>query len=169
MKLLGLTTAVSVALLATSAHAAPPQLFNKTITISFTASGIAKSPEGVQRGFSTQVAGIVYVSSAGRVFLRTRISNRGGSRGSDVAPSETKGRVSFQGNRMIGVVPFEVGAQQVTVTFDPSYSSCTASVIEGHSGGVIRRKGPDGAMYEVTGGTTSSVSCSIQGGNPFAG
>jgi hypothetical protein len=169
MKLPGLMTAVSVTVLATSAHAAPPQLFNKTITISFTATGIAKSPEGVQRGFSTQVAGIVYVSSAGRVFLRTRITNRGGSRGSDAGPGETKGRVSFQGNRMIGVVPFDVGAQQVTVNFDPGFSSCTASVIEGHSRGVIRRKGPDGVMYEVTGGTTSAVSCSIQGGNPFAG
>jgi hypothetical protein len=34
---------------------------------------------------------------------------------------------------------------------------------------VIRRRGPDGAMYEVTSASTSSPSCSIQSGNAFAG
>jgi hypothetical protein len=43
-------------------------------------------------------------------------------------------------------------------------------VIEGHSsGGIIRRKGPDGEMYEISSASTSSPSCSIQNGNAFAG
>jgi hypothetical protein len=53
--------------------------------------------------------------------------------------------------------------------FDSGFSSCTASVIEGHSAGTIRRKGPNGVMYEISSATTSSPSCSIQSGNAFAG
>jgi len=32
----------------------------------------------------------------------------------------------------------------------------------------MRRKGPNGIMYELSGVTTSSPSCSIQSGNAFA-
>jgi hypothetical protein len=151
------------------AAGAPPQVMNKTITISFTASGMAKSPEGQVKGVSTQVSRIIYVSSAGRLFVRLRASNRGGSRGGDFGPGEGGGSFSFQGNRLVGVLPFVTGARQITVTFDPGFSSCSASVIEGHSGGVIRRKGPNGILYEVSSATTSSPSCSIQSGNAFAG
>ena len=69
----------------------------------------------------------------------------------------------------MGVIPYGTGARQITVTFDSSFSSCTANVIEGHSGGVIRRQGPNGTMYEITSATTSSPSCSIQSGNAFSG
>jgi len=81
-----------------------------------------------------------------------------------------RGLIGFQGDRLVGVLPYAAGARQITVTFDSSFSSCTASVIEGHSsGGIIRRKGPNGIMYEISGATTSSPSCSIQSGNAFAG
>jgi hypothetical protein len=169
MKAYGMTAAVFAVLLAAPAYAAPPQLLDKTITVSFTATGIAKSPEGVQRGFNTQVSRIIYISSAGRLFMRHRASSRGGSRGGDFAPGEGGGSFSFQGNRLVGVLPYAAGARQITITFDPSGTSCSASVIEGHSGGVIRRKGPNGVMNEITSGTTSSVSCSIRSGNAFAG
>ena len=152
---------------------APPQAMNKTITISFTASGMAKSPEGQVKGFSTQVSRIIYVSSAGRLFMRARASAGRHSRGGDFDPGDAQagkgGSFSFQGNRLVGVIPYGTGARQISVTFDSSFSSCTASVIEGHSGGVIRRKGPNGILYEVSSATTSSPSCSIQSGNAFAG
>src|SRR5262245_29090835 len=74
----------------------------------------------------------------------------------------------FRGNRLVGVLPYRTGARQITITFDAGGSSCSASVIEGHSGGVIRRKGPDGIMHEITNAMTSSVSCSIRSGNAFA-
>ena len=168
MKSIGVMTALSLASIAAPALGAPSQLRNKTITISYTATGVAKLPQGGQRNFSTQVTHIIYVSDAGRLFMRFRASNQRGSMGGDVAPGEGRGSFSFQGNRLVGVVPFETGARQLTVTFNPGFSSCTARVIEGHSGGVIQRRAPDGKMYEVTGGSTSSVSCSIQSGNAFA-
>ena len=170
MKSIALPIALSSMLLAAPALAAPPQLLDHTITVSFTATGQSKSPEGQVHSFNTQVSRIIYVSSAGRLFMRHRAANsRGNSRGGDFAPGEGGGSFSFQGSRLVGVLPYGTGARQITVTFDPGFSSCTASVIEGGSGGVIRRKGPNGIMYEITGATTSSVSCSIRNGNAFAG
>lgn len=173
MRLTHLAVATVVATLATPAFAGsvPPQVMNRTISVSFAATGEAKAVgELMTHGFSTQVSVIIYVSSAGRLFFRKRIANSYHSSGKDIAPGEGRGSASFQGNRLIGVVPFEAGARQITVTFDPGFTSCTASIIEGHgSGGVIRRRGPDGAMYEVTSASTSSPSCSIQSGNAFAG
>jgi hypothetical protein len=175
MSFVSLASTFTFALLCGPALAAgaPPQVMNKTITISFTASGMAKSPEGQVKGFSTQVSRIIYVSSAGRLFMRQRASEGRHSRGGDFGPGDTQagkgGSFSFQGNRLVGVIPYGTGARQISVTFDSSFSSCTASVIEGHSGGVIRRKGPNGILYEVSSATTSSPSCSIQSGNAFAG
>ena len=140
--------------------------------VSFTATGEAKSPEGKVHNFNTQVSRIIYVSSAGRLFMRHRASNGKTSRGGDFEPgteARGAGSFSFQGNRLVGVIPYQAGARQITVTFDSGFSSCTASIIEGHSGGVIRRKGPNGMMYEITSGTTSTPNCSIQSGNAFAG
>jgi hypothetical protein len=171
MKSIGLMIALSLVLLAGPALAAPPQLLNKTITVSYTVTGVAKLPQGAQRGFSTQVSHVIYVSTAGRLFMRWRASNSRGSSGGDVDPypGAARGNFGFQGARMVGVVPFGTGARQITVTFNPSFSGCNASVIEGHSGGVIRRRAPDGIVYEITGGSTTSVACSVQSGNAFAG
>lgn len=169
MKSIRLIIAFSLLLAAPAfAGGAPAGALDKTITVTFTATGQSKSPEGQVHSFNTQVSRIIYVSSAGRLFMRHRAANRGHSRGGDFGPGEGRGNFSFEGNRLVGVLPYETGARQITVTFDPGFSSCTANVIEGHSGGVIRRKGPNGTMYEITGGTTSSVSCSIQSGNAFA-
>jgi hypothetical protein len=173
MRLTGLAVTLA-AILATPALAGgvPPQAMDKTITISFTATGQARSPEGKLQNFNTQVTRIIYVSSAGRLFMRHRASNGKASRGGDFEPGTAArgaGSFSFQGSRLVGVIPYEVGARQITVTFDSSYSSCTASIIEGHSGGVIRRKGPNGMMYEISSATTSTPACSIQSGNVFAG
>jgi hypothetical protein len=121
------------------------------------------------------------VSSAGRLFMRHVVSsaNARGSRSADRAPddarsgrddsSPTRGIFQFQGDKLMGVFPYAMGARQVTVSFDAGFTSCTAGIIEGHTaGGVIRRKGPNGAIYEITSATTSSPRCSIQSGNGFA-
>jgi len=116
---------------------------------------------------------MIYVSSAGRLFMRAIAKNGSNSIGRDFGPNDARsgrGSFSFQGNKMVGVIPFDAGARQITATFDPGFTSCTARVIEGHSGGgTIRRKGPNGIMHEISSATTSSPSCSIQSGNAFAG
>ena len=161
-----------LALLATTAKAesVPAAAMNKTVTVSFTATGNGKRPDGQTRAFNTQVTRMIYISSAGRLFMRHQASNQRGSRGGDFDPNDArqgKGSFHFQGNRLVGVIPYANGARQITVSFDGSFSSCTASIIEGHSAGVIKRKGPDGVMYEITGASTTAPSCSIQSGNAF--
>jgi hypothetical protein len=161
-----------------AAAGVPAGAMNKTITISFTASGTGKTPDGPPRPFSTSVTRTVYVSSAGRLFMRhNAIANVAGkgqkSRGGDFDPaaqSEGKGgSFSFQGDKLVGVLPYAGGARQISATFDANFSSCTASVIEGNAGsGSFKRKGPDGVVREITNATTSGVTCSIQSGNVFA-
>jgi hypothetical protein len=171
--------AASIALMGLSAPAlasgAPVGALNTTITISFTATGMSQMPDGGTKGFSTSVVRTIYVSSAGRLFMRHSatgtLGRRTHTRGGDFDPGDTrmgKGSFSFQGNKLVGVIPYPAGARQITATFDAGFSSCTASIIEGGSGGVIERKGPNGVAHKITGATTSSPSCSIQSGNAFA-
>lgn len=165
--------AVALVLFSTlPAASAPSGLLNKTITVSFTATGMATSVSRGTHGFSTNVSRIIYVSSNGRLFMRHRASNQKGmSRGGDFAPDDERrgrGSFSFQGDRLVGVIPYANGARQISISFDSSFSSCTASVIEGRSNGTMRRKGPSGEMQEITSVTASAPSCSIAAGNAFA-
>ena len=154
------------------AGGAPAAALNKTITISFAATGNAKSADGQSKGFSTSVVRTIYVSSAGRLFMRHSASNGRAKRGGDFDPTDTrtgKGSFQFQGNKLVGVIPYAMGARQITASFDAGFSSCTASVIEGHAAGsVLQRKGPNGVMYQITSASTTAPSCSIQSGNAFA-
>jgi hypothetical protein len=54
----------------------PVAAMNKTITISFVATGNAKDAGGQTHTFSTAITHIVYVSSAGRLFMSTSPPNR---------------------------------------------------------------------------------------------
>ena len=76
----------------------------------------------------------------------------------------------ISGNSIVGVLPFPSGASQLTVNFDPSFSSCTAQVIMGaEKGKPIVYKGLNGMTYTQTGpAQVSGVSCSVRAGNPFA-
>jgi hypothetical protein len=156
------------------AFAAPPAAaYNKTITISFTSSGTRTDSLGKSAGFSTQVSRIIYVSSNGRLFMRHRATSMAKgrrSRGGDFEPGGGRGgSFAFQGNRLVGTMTWAAGARQITATFDPGFTSCTATVIDGRTaGGTIRRRGPSGEMVEVTSTSNSTPSCSIQSGNAFA-
>src|SRR5258708_5722960 len=116
-----------------TAAGVPAAAMDKTITISFIATGNFKSADGQTRGFSTSVSRIIYVSSAGRLFMRHVATNRRASRGGDFAPGDARpggGSFRFQGNQLIGVIPYAMGARQITVSFDAGFSSCTVSIIE---------------------------------------
>ena len=153
--------------------AVPAAAHNKTITISFTSSGTRTDSLGKSAGFNTLVTRIIYVSSNGRLFMRHIATSMGKgrrARGGDFEPGGGRGgSFAFQGNRLVGAVAFSAGARQITATFDPGFTSCTATVIDGRTaGGTIRRRGPSGEMVEVTSVSNSTPSCSIQSGNAFA-
>jgi hypothetical protein len=157
---------------ATSAFGAPAGLLDKTITMSWSTSGSGTRADGTNVSFSNLNTRVVYVSSAGRTFLRKEVRGRKASRGADFGPGEggSKGSVRLEGNRLVGAEAFVSGARQYIATFDAGFSSCTLSVIDAKAGGAkIQRKGPDGAMYVIDSVSSGSPSCSIQGGNAFAG
>src|SRR5262245_32617888 len=152
--------------------AAPAAAYNKTITISFASSGTRINSLGQSAGFNTQVTRIIYVSSNGRLFMRhiaTSMAKGRRARGGDYEPGGGGGSFAFQGNRLVGTMTWAAGARQITATFDPGFTSCTATVIDGRTAdGTIRRKAPSGEMVEVTSVSNSTPTCSIQIGNAFA-
>ncbi len=168
--------ALLVALMTSPAFAeVPAAAMNKTITISFTATGTAKKPDGTTRPFNTSVIRTIYISSAGRLFMRHTASNAKlqATRGGDFDPAAQSagkgGSFSFQGNKLVGVMPYNGGARQISATFDANFATCTASVIEGNTGsGSFKRKAPNGKLYEISNASTTGMNCSIQSGNAFA-
>ena len=160
-----------LSLLISSVHAAPAQLYNKTISISFSVSAPAKGEDGSPLNGSRQVQRTIYISSQGRIFVR---SDRRAGRLSDTVekgPDSTSGMFRFEGNRLIGVnTGFISGAGQLTVTFDPGFQSCNASIVFGRENGKpFKFKGLNGMIFTATGvPSASSPSCSIRDGNPFS-
>lgn len=172
----GYFVAALVALTASALHAAggaPQQLLNKTVTMSWTTSSTVTGPDGRTRNVTNANTRTVYVSNAGRPFLRMQLSSTRSrdSRKGDRGPEDTsKGSVRFEPGKLIGVETFTNGARQFIATFDASYSSCTLSVVDAKAGsGPIQRRGPDGAMYKVENVSTGGQACSIANGNAFAG
>ena len=152
------------------AASAPAQLQNKTITVSWTTSANLTAPDGRQANRSMAVSRIIYVSSQGRVFVRTSRNTGVGSDSTDRGPGETAGTYRFEGGRIVGFNKMFGGANLVSISFDGNFQSCNASVQVGRSAGEgYKTKAPNGQVYAISGTPTySGVSCSIKSGNPFA-
>jgi hypothetical protein len=172
-----LATGTRIATLPSTAHAAaPPQLLNKTVVLSWSSTGAARSDAGRSINFVLDHKMTVYISSEGRQFARYIRSNRSGdSNKADFEPGAKKHfnglpqEIRFQGNQLIISHEIPSGARQITATFDASFSSCTLSVIIGKSGGAPARvTGPDRITYTLGSYTTVSPTCAIQNGNAFA-
>jgi hypothetical protein len=156
-------------LLAGAAHAAPAELLNKTVTVSYAVTIPGIKADGSQVSGSRTATRTMYISSAGRIFGRV---NRRDGRDTETKEKGPEGNgAHFAGNKLVGVMKFPSGAAQMTVSFDPGGQSCSATIFAGREGGqALRWKGVDGAMRQATGQATfSNVSCSITAGNAFAG
>lgn len=155
---------------------APSELLNRTITLTWVNTGTGTRPTGQVVNFQVAHSRTIYVSSAGRLFVRaTRsVMGRGNAttRTREVGPGEigTPARdMHFSGNTLVGTQAFPSGAAQYVVTFSGA-SSCSVSVVFGKSGSApIRLRGPDDVMYEISDIRAASPSCSIRDGNAFAG
>ncbi len=164
-------SAATLTLINQAALAAPSDAFNKTVTMSWSTSGMATTEDGQTLSYNNINTRTVYISSAGRTFLRMSLRGQKAGRSGEKGPGDSGGHgsVKLQGNRLVGTEAFESGARQYVATFDPSFASCTLQVIDAKSGSAaIKRKGPDGRMYTVT-ASTGSPSCSVQSGNAFGG
>lgn len=160
--------ALAVAGVGGRANAAPDQMLNKTVTVSFSVLIPARGSDGSTRANPRAVTRTIYVSSQGRAFMRAEAQIGGYSRTIEKGPGQNNVRIS--GNSLIGVMRFPSGASQLTVNFDPSFTSCTAQILMGaESGKPIVYTGLDGLTYTQMGpAQVSGVSCAVRAGNAFA-
>ncbi len=150
----------------------PPDLFNKTITVSYTVTIPARRSDGRAVPAVRNSSRTIYISNAGRVFARvSRIDGRRFSETKEAAPGDQANSYRFEGGTLVGVMPFSSGAAQMTIAFDSAGGqTCNAKIVMGRdSGKPLRFKGVSGMMYEATGpGTVSNMKCKIRSGNAFA-
>jgi hypothetical protein len=159
---------VAGALMAGVAHAAPQGMLNKSVTVSFSVTIPARAPDGSTQANPRAVTRTIYISSQGNLFARAERRVGKNSQTTERGPGEGGMRIS--GNSLVGVLPLQSGASQLTVNFDASFSSCTAQLIMGaEKGKPIVYKGLNGMTYTQTGpAQVSGVSCSVRAGNAFA-
>lgn len=172
--------ALLMALLPTGALAqgAPRQLYNKSVTLSWAQGGALKTDGRLRQSGGSFYTRQIYISSAGRLFVRAtrdggltangrRVSKDDTDPGANMTPGG--GGLKFQGSRLVGIVPLVQGALQLTATFDPSFAGCSLDIILGKSDGkVILMKAPDGAIGEVVNIAVTHAKCAISDGNIFA-
>jgi len=166
---------------ASEAFAEPPsQLYGKSITISWTNNFMLREvgstapfhPSTVQRRMS------VYVSTAGRPFVRNAATSRGGS--GTVEHVGTGGQsydngprsLQFQGRTLVIYGGHHNSAAlQIKIDFDPGFSTCTASAIFGKSTGLgtfTFKSMSTGKTLEAQSVSARDATCSVKDGNVFA-
>lgn len=153
---------------------APKQLLNKSIFTSTTISIPGRGSDGSTSDRPRSIERVIYISSAGRVFAKVTRSVGKNQKQAERGPEQTggggSGGLRFAGNRLTGVLQFQSGASLMNIDFDPSFQSCTVSVIMGRdSGKPIVWKGLNGITYTSTGAPViGGHSCSIRDGNALA-
>jgi hypothetical protein len=159
--------------------AAPAQLYGKSVIVSWTGTQNERQAgtHDPFRPVNFQKQPKVYISTAGRTFLHNSTTNRGGSDSIEQVgasgPSQTGGTslVQFQGRSLVFTFVFIGGAIRIQADFDPSFTSCTASVIRGIGAGngtMTIRNLVGGNMVEVQSPADNGVTCSIRDGNVLA-
>ena len=151
------------------AAAAPTPLYNKSVVITWAESIQEKDEVGQVLNTSLSRERIAYISSAGRVFIRASQSSRAAQKKNEIAPGADAGALAFRGNSLVGTSVFAGFARRITVNFDASFSTCSASVVYGKAGGPQKWKSLDGKRtLEVQSISVSGASCSIREGNLVA-
>lgn len=164
-------TAGCVCLASLPAEAAPAELLNKTVSVSYTVTIPGRASDGTTTVGSRNATRTFYISSAGRVFGRVTRSDGRFAETREAAPGDPAHNLHFDGNKLIGVMPFVRGAAQMMVSFGPGGQTCDANIVIGREGSrTLSWIGVNGKTYEATGtGSVSNVSCSIRPGNAFMG
>jgi hypothetical protein len=156
------------------ASSAPPQIQNKTVTASWSVDYTFIAPSG--RIFAQTVSSqrVVYVSSAGRIFVRQSYNTPRGSESAETGPGEKTPDggardVRFEGGKIVAMAAIPGGmAGRMVISFNQSYSTCTVDVTIGRSGRgpPVMRRG--GVLLEVKSRSISGQNCSVREGNAFA-
>jgi hypothetical protein len=160
----------------TAAASTPRQLYNKTIELSWSLDTVQRRPDGRIVRPRVDVARTIYVSTAGRLFVRTTKTVNNRSKTGEMAPGDDRTRegmarqLQFEGRRLIGHLEYSSGAGQMTVDFGADFRTCTVNLVFGRLGGApIAWRAMDGTIHEVVSVNVLSPTCSIREGNAFAG
>lgn len=170
---------VGAAMLSASAvHAAPSQLYGKSVVVSWTEEREQRvNGEQMTRNVGRNGSFSVYLSSAGKPFSRMSYAFSGARGGlksgkKDAVGGEGSGnrKVSFSGNSMSVGMGMSGGARSILVSFDGGFQSCSAQVLTGKESGSssIRAKSMvSGNDIKILSVKTGAASCRIQAGNVF--
>ena len=164
-----------------TASAAPPaELLGKSVVLSISEVRASRPVSGGPvTSSSASMQFSVYISTAGRTFVRSARSLTTRKRGTeskdiDTAPGGTIGvstasDVSFSGNTMTAIMAMTSGARRITVNFQGS--GCSATVANAKEGGqnMIIRSRYTGQQREVISSQYTVHGCSIKDGNVFGG
>ena len=118
----------------------------------------------------------MYISSAGRAFVRQTIRTGSGAGSEDQVSGSPQSRVvpSFAGRTMTLNSPFRSGGMRRHVmTFDAAFDACMATVAfvkevgreTAITGSLIDRQ----HLFEMQSIAVTNVTCAVQNGNVFAG
>jgi hypothetical protein len=170
--LAGLCVALIPAL-AAAAETAPSELLGKSVVVMW---GETRMQRNVGQPNFREVAASqtlsVYVSSAGRAFIRVGFQTRAGTGAVERVAEEAKNSPTYSGQSMRLELPFRTGgARQVEIEFADGFASCNAKV--------AYRKPPGNALdvgfspitrkfIEFQSFTTDAVNCAVKPGNVFA-
>ncbi len=138
-------------------------------------------PAGRQTDFHLDVVGrhiSIYISTEGRLFVRSTVSDRGGtaSREQVGEPSgKDQGKqqdLSFEGHTLSLTRLYGRGAAaaRIQVEFSDNFGSCKAVGGNGKTAdtGTVRRKSlVIGEEFETMSVSTGAVTCSVKSGNVF--
>lgn len=162
---------------ASDAAAVPPELKEKSVLLSWTDSREQKNGSaGDYRNVNVAMNASIYISSAGRLFVRLSAQGRSGSGATNEQVGETGKSlgngvrsVRYEGRSIAWQAAFGNFARSIKVDFDNSFASCTASQTIGKQEGSrpTEFKNVAGHVMEIRSMTASAPSCSIRNGNVF--
>ena len=153
--------------------AAPAGLRNKTIHISYSIAVPRRGSDGKESVGTSTITRTIYVSSLGRAFIKR--ADFGGRKGharsfGEAAPEDPGRTFQFEGSRMILTTSAgDNGAEQVTISFDSRFRTCSVTAKFGSSGSGRSWVSFKGERFTATGPTSiSNATCSIEDGNGIA-
>lgn len=149
------------------AYAAPQQLLEKTIFLDGVFTMIYKKGDGPTSSSKWNSRRIIYVSSAGRVFSRITRSNDTASFTDDRSPeakTSAEPQFTIQGDMIVTRDTKNGFRNNITVTFDPTFTSCN---VDQKIDVVGPSKDRDGSKLQAE-SISAEMKCSVKAGNAFA-
>jgi hypothetical protein len=155
---------------------APPQLFGKSIVVSWSEARMQRTAGEQQfHSLNVVITESVYISTAGRPFVRQAYAHAGvkldhvGAGGQSASGARS---LQFEGRSIEMTTGRINGARRVEINLDESFESCTARVVNGKEAGAssytVHSLKDSVTPVEVQSVSTSAATCSIKDGNVFA-